>query len=214
MTVTDGNVQFVLDEMPVLGHMPAIDDALGIGRAYRVRLQLYFQSVGQLRQCFPDGREQTLFSNTSQIFFAVNDHATAEHVSNRLGEHTIIVESGGTSRAYTRQWNDGMHSSHGGSDSATGNTNWQQQARKLLKPEEVIALPPRAAITFTPGVPPLLTWLLRYYEEPALLRKPRRRPAKNRTEAGLLFVSISACALLLAFAASITPEVARILNSL
>lgn len=213
MSVTNGNVQFVLDEAAMLGHMPAVDDALGIGRAYRVRLQLYFQSVGQLRQCFPDGREQTLFSNTTQIFFAVNDHATAEHVSNRLGEHTIIVESGGTSRSQTSQWSHGPHPSDGGSHSSTGNDNWQQQARKLLKPEEAIALPPRAAITFTPGVPPLLTWLLRYYEEPALLRKPRR-PAKKYAEACLLVVTAGACATLLAFATAITPAVVRVLNSL
>ena len=48
----------------------------------------------------------------------------------------------------------------GFADSATA-----QQARKLLKPEEVITLPPRCAITFTPGVPPVFTTLLRYYEE-------------------------------------------------
>ena len=29
--------------------------------------------------------------------------------------------------------------------------NWQQQARKLLKPEEVMALSPSTAITFAPG---------------------------------------------------------------
>ena len=205
------NVHFVLDEAAMLRQMPAVDDALGIGRAYRVRLQLYYQSVGQLQQCFPDGREQTLFSNTSQIFFAVNDHATAEHVSNRLGEQTIIVESGGTNRAHTSQWNDGMHASHGGSISTTTTDNWAQQARKLLKPEEVVALPPRAAITFTPGVPPLLTWLLRYYEEPELTRKPNLA-AKRFREVGLLLTTAGACATLVAFAASITPALARLLQ--
>ena len=36
----------------------------------------------------------------------------------------------------------------------------------LLKPEEVInGLHPRVAITFTPGVPPIWTWLTRYYEK-------------------------------------------------
>src|SRR5580704_50078 len=43
--------------------------------------------------------------------------------------------------------------------------NWTQQARRLLKPEEVTALSSRVAITFTPGVPPLRTTLMRYYEE-------------------------------------------------
>jgi type IV secretion system protein VirD4 len=52
--------------------------------------------------------------------------------------------------------------------SYNSSSNWQQQARKLLKPEEVIALPSRAAITFMPGMPPICTTLLRYYEEPKL----------------------------------------------
>jgi type IV secretion system protein VirD4 len=43
--------------------------------------------------------------------------------------------------------------------------NWQQQARRLLKPEEVTALSRRTAITFAPGVPPIFTTLVRYYEE-------------------------------------------------
>src|SRR6185437_8181343 len=34
----------------------------------------------------------------------------------------------------------------------------------LLKPEEVMALPERIAISFMPGVPPIRTWLVRYYE--------------------------------------------------
>jgi hypothetical protein len=43
--------------------------------------------------------------------------------------------------------------------------NWGQQARRLLKPEEVTNLPSRTAITFTPGIPPIMTTLIRYYEE-------------------------------------------------
>ena len=37
--------------------------------------------------------------------------------------------------------------------------------RKLLKPDEVLGLSERIAITFTPGVPPIWTTLVRYYEE-------------------------------------------------
>jgi type IV secretion system protein VirD4 len=40
----------------------------------------------------------------------------------------------------------------------------------LLKPEEVLALPERTAITFTPGVLPIWTTLIRSYEEPRLGR--------------------------------------------
>jgi type IV secretory pathway TraG/TraD family ATPase VirD4 len=128
-----------------------------------VRLQFYFQSLAQLKKCFPDGQDQNLLSNCSQVYFAVNDRDTAQYVSDRLGEETIIVESGGISRGTTRQRSPMGQTSV--SESFTRNDNWAPQARRLLKPEEVATLPGRLAITFTPGAPPMLTRLVRYYEE-------------------------------------------------
>jgi type IV secretion system protein VirD4 len=156
-------VHFVLDESATLGHMEAIDDAVDKYRGYGVRLQFYYQSVGQVKKCFPDGQEQTLLSNVSQIFFGVNDKDTAQYVSDRLGEETIIVTSGGTSSGTTRQ--EGTVAQSTISHSTQRSDNWAQQARRLLKPEEVAGLPTRVAITFTPGVPPVRTTLIRYYEE-------------------------------------------------
>src|SRR5271166_835644 len=89
-------VHYVLDEAASLGHMEALDDAVDKYRGYGVRLQFYYQSLGQLKKCFPEGQEQTLLSNTSQVFFGVNDQTTADFVSARLGEETIVVDSGGT----------------------------------------------------------------------------------------------------------------------
>jgi type IV secretion system protein VirD4 len=175
-------VHFILDEAALLGPMTGVDDALGIGRGYGVRLQLYYQSVGQLRRCFPEGAEQTVMSNTTQVFFGVNDNATADYVSARLGEKTIVVTGGGT--GYSRTYNSGTGGeAHGTSESWSTNDSWSQQARRLLKPEEVAALSPRLAITFTPGVPPVLTKLIRYFEHRPedwqALAVPVRRPRRG-----------------------------------
>ena len=43
-------VHFVLDEAASLGHMDALDDAVDKFRGYGVRLQLYYQSLGQLKK--------------------------------------------------------------------------------------------------------------------------------------------------------------------
>jgi type IV secretion system protein VirD4 len=156
-------VHFLLDEAASLGHMDALDDALAIGRGYGLRIQWYFQSVSQLKLAFPDGKDGTLLSNTTQVYFGVNDYPTAEYVSARLGEETIIVTSGGTSTGRSRQTPD--YGGHGSTSySVNSNDNWQQSGRRLLKPEEVLALDHRTAITFTPGIPPLRTMLVRYYE--------------------------------------------------
>ncbi len=164
-------VHFVLDEAASLGHLDALDDAVDKFRGYGVRLQFYYQSMGQLKKCWPEGGDMTLLSNCSSVWFGVNDVQTAEYVSNRLGEETIVVDSGGTSTGVSRQESNGA-APGSTTYSRNQNSNWSQQARKLLKPEEVAALPQNVAITFTPGVPPICTRLIRYYEEPALGELP------------------------------------------
>lgn len=161
-------VHFVLDEAASLGHMEALDDAVDKYRGYGVRLQFYYQSVSQLRKSFPDGQDQTLLSNVSQVFFGVNDLPTAEYVSNRLGEETIVVRSGGTSTGQSRQ---GSAQGTSYTSSSNENDNWSQQGRKLLKPDEILSLSDRIVITFTPGVPPIWTNRIRYFEERELGRR-------------------------------------------
>ena len=161
-------VHFVLDEAASLGHMEALDDAVDKYRGYGVRLQFYFQSVSQLRKSFPDGQDQTLLSNVSQVFFGINDLPTAEYVSNRLGEETIVVRSGGTSTGRSQQ---GSNQGTSYSSSTNANDNWAQQGRKLLKPDEILALSDWTAITFTPGVPPIWTNRIRYFEERKLWQR-------------------------------------------
>jgi type IV secretion system protein VirD4 len=155
-------VHFVLDEAASLGHMDALDDAVDKLRGYGVRLQFYLQSMAQLMKLGNQGQGQTLLSNVTQVFFGVNDQQTAEYVSKRLGEETIIVDSGGTSSGTSRS---GSQQGSNDSYSTSSNSNWQQQGRQLLKPEEVTGLDERVAITFTPGAPPIWTRLVRYYEK-------------------------------------------------
>ena len=164
-------VQFVLDEASTLGRMTELEDAVDKYRGYGVRLLFLYQSLGQLKKCWPEGGEQTLLSNVTSVFFGVNDNLTADYVSARLGEFTQVVTSGGTGTGTSRQASQG---GQGGSESHSwsASDNWSQAGRKLLKPEEVMALDPRVAVTFTPGVPPVATWLVRYYD--ADFNTPRR----------------------------------------
>ena len=168
-------VHMVLDEAASLGRMDAIDDAIDKYRGYGIRLIFFFQSLSQTLQIFAKGQEKTLLSNTTQIFFGTNDLDAAELISNRLGEKTIILDSGGTSDGTNRS--DTMNSSLPSSSSGSnrGNSrNWSQTTRKLLKPDEIINLHPRTAITLTPGMRPIVSTLVRYYEEPQLFQQPGR----------------------------------------
>jgi type IV secretion system protein VirD4 len=165
-TQETNKVHFILDEAATLGHLESIDDAVNISRGYGVRMQMYYQSLAQLKNTFPNGQEQTLLSNTTQVFFAVNDMVTAELVSSRLGEQTVVVASGGSNSGSSFQSSEGPHGSNSRGRSTGTSDNWGQQTRRLLKPEEVIALSPREAITFAAGVPPIRTRLVRWYETP------------------------------------------------
>jgi type IV secretion system protein VirD4 len=189
-------VHFILDEAASLGQLNAIEDAVDKYRGYGVRLQFYFQSLGQLKKCFPNGGEQTLLSNTSQVFMAVNDIETAELVSKRLGDSTIMVEGSGSNSGSSRQY--GGNNPPTESYSNGSSRDWKQQTRKLLNPDEVIGLHPRLALTFTPGLPPICTFLIRYYEE-AYGHRPTPF-AKLLTSGRTLLVS----AALLAFSVLVT----------
>ena len=85
----DWPMMFVFDEMPQLGYMRIIEDAVAITRSYRVRLWLFAQDLAQLEEVYPKWR--SLVANCrSQIFFRPNDTRTAEHVAERLGRRKDI----------------------------------------------------------------------------------------------------------------------------
>lgn len=207
------HTHFILDEAGALQRMPALDDAVDKYRGYGVRLQFYYQSLGQLKKCWPDDQGQTLLSNTYKVFFGCNDYSTAEFISKSLGNETILVDSGGTNSGWSQTYgsSSGSGSSQSSSSSYSGgsSSNWQQQSRELLKPDEIMALDPRIAITLTPGVRPLWTRLIRYYEEKDLFR--RRSWLTRLAAAGRTFV-ISAALLFLAasMAIALTQEVSSV----
>jgi type IV secretion system protein VirD4 len=157
------NVTFDLDEAAALGPMECINDALDKYRGYGVRLRLYYQSRGQLKTCFPKDGGQTCLSNVTQVYFGINDYETAEEVSRRCGDQTVVVDSGGRSRSYSVQ-KTGLGRQAHPTHSTSSNENWSQVARRLLKPEEVLGLDERVAITFVQGLPPIWTRLERFYE--------------------------------------------------
>ena len=90
-----GQVHWILDEAASFGHLPVIDDAIERMRGFGTRLTFVYQSMGQLQQCFPDGRSATFLSNMdNQIYFGTNDTFTANAISEKLGVATITVRLG------------------------------------------------------------------------------------------------------------------------
>jgi type IV secretion system protein VirD4 len=185
-------VHVVIDEAGSVGRMESITDVLNVGRGFGLRMQLYYQDTGQLQKCWEN--PQGVLANTTKIFFSCQDYQTAEMLSKSLGPETIVVASGGTNRSTTTNYG----SSSGSSTNEGSNSNWQQQSRELLKPDEVLQLDPRIAITQTPGMRPIQTKLIRYYEEPELFRRRAPRPlsaVRTFILSALLFAATCAVAI-------------------
>ncbi len=86
-------VTIYLDEAALLGTMESFDSVIGAIRGYRIRLNCYYQSIGQLRAAYPKSWETWLSTSFSKVFFAVNDVDTAELVSRSIGDTTVAVPS-------------------------------------------------------------------------------------------------------------------------
>lgn len=78
-------VLFVLDELPRLRKMPPVDEALNIGRQYGIRLWMFAQSFGQLKEAYPNA-DGMLGSCAVRMFMNVplNDEL-AQKLSDMLG---------------------------------------------------------------------------------------------------------------------------------
>ena len=183
-----GVVRFVLDEAATLGEMRCITEAIQKGRGYGINLQLYYQSTAQLKLCFPFGQDENVLANVSQVYFGVNN-SLADQLSARIGEQTIVVNSGGHSSGSSRSRSmGGMQDSV--SYSETTSRNWSFLGRRLLKPEEILTMSERIALTFVPGIRPIRTVLERYYEKDP---RKKKRPLKKQIfgEALCLFIVAS-----------------------
>jgi len=85
----DWPMMFYLDELPQLGYMRIIEDAVAITRSYRIRLWLFTQDMAQLEEVYPKWR--SLIANCRcQIYFRPNDKNTADHIADRLGKRKDI----------------------------------------------------------------------------------------------------------------------------
>ncbi len=78
-------VMFLLDELPQLGHLDQIENAITIVRSARIRLWLFAQDLDQMQKTYP--KWTSMVSNCrAKMFYGINDLATAEHISKFVGD--------------------------------------------------------------------------------------------------------------------------------
>lgn len=158
------DVNFIIDEAAAFGYSEHFSNMLNLGREAHIKLMFIYQSFGQLKSCWPEGNELTLLSNCSLTVFGVNDNATADYVSANLGDETIIVNSGGTSRGTSRTYSYAQ-SQNSVSYSTNSNDNWSPTGRHLMQPAEILRMDKDLAITLHAGKPPIVTRRCRHYKK-------------------------------------------------
>jgi type IV secretion system protein VirD4 len=168
-------VLFLLDECANIGPMPALYQAVTLGRGYGIRVALILQAISQLKSIFPgEGQAQTVEASIdTRVFFGVRDYSTADYLSNYLGSATIQVESTSTNQgaSETGSLASLFTQSAGGYSRSTSvgtGTNQSEVGRALLQPAEILRLRKNFAIVLTPSLPPIKCDLAKYYATPEL----------------------------------------------
>lgn len=130
---------FMLDEFAQLGHLGPIEDAFGLVRGYGVQLWPILQDLNQLKALYKD-RWETFVGNAGIVQgFAPNDLTTAEWMSRRTGETTVMAGS------------YGLGDTQNGSHPGKANISYQQTRRRLFLPQELVDLPEGAGLIWPAG---------------------------------------------------------------
>ena len=177
-------VLFLVDEAAHIGKMQALEDAFTLLRGYGIRMWVFFQSLEQLKKCFGDNAGTVLDNIATQQYFSINSYETAEALSKRVGDETVMIR--------TDSGNSGVSTPTGGdvksSGSRSSGTSWNASeiARRLLKPEEILTLPEQTAVVFHKNHYVILCNKIRYYADEAFRRRGLlfRRFGTGRAGAG------------------------------
>ncbi|SEH98558.1 type IV secretion system protein VirD4 [Rhizobium tibeticum] len=144
-------VLYILDEFASLGHLPAVERAMGLMAGYGVQLWPILQDIHQLRATYGQ-RAGTFLSNAGVLqVFGVNDNDSARLVSDLLGQETVVFQTMGRAPDVEKS---GLSFSE------------QHVARPLLTPDEVRNLPRDAVLLFLAGQHPIIGRKLHYYRDP------------------------------------------------
>ena len=153
--VPDARPLFVLDEAATLGEIKEIQDTIGQGRAYHQKLFIY-QDMAQLKRANP-GWASVLANCQINMAFAVNDLETAEMLSKRIGDQTVMTRHTGISSGA-----DAVLAHH-------QNIGQGEHGRRLLQPNEILHMDERAALVSVAGLGlrgPLTVERMVYHREP------------------------------------------------
>jgi type IV secretion system protein VirD4 len=155
-------ILFLLDEFAALGRLDEVRRGMGLMAGYGVQLWPIFQDFSQLTAIYGKSAE-TFFANAEVVqAFNVQDLETAKKLSEFMGDKTI---------SYTTTTQNSGESSQGGFGGKISTNTGEGvathfQARRLMKPEEILTLMDGIELLFVKNYRPFQAGKIRYFERP------------------------------------------------
>jgi type IV secretory pathway TraG/TraD family ATPase VirD4 len=162
----------ILDELPALGYLGFVSQALVLGAGYGMKILAIFQSLEKLQTTYPNDWK-TFLSSSLAVFMNCKDDE-AEYVSNRVHTTTINVESesmGTSQQSKQGQINQNTSQQSGITQSMTH--------RNLLTKSEITSFGSDIVVAFYNECPPIICRRLNYLENKQFQGKFDDNPLHN-----------------------------------
>lgn len=128
----------LIDEMPALGHLGPLEDAFGLVRGYKVQIAGICQDLAQLKALYKERWESFLANAGVVQGLTPNDLTTADWMSRRAGQTTLLAPSASESLA-----------AQGHRSETTG---WHQVGRPLYLPQELMGFAEGTGLLWLAGM--------------------------------------------------------------
>lgn len=171
-------ILFMIDEAAHLGSgMRVLQDAVTLYRGMGLRLWLFWQALPQMKECFAENWEVVLSSMSTTQYFGLRDWESADAVSRRIGDTTIAVSTRNCSESWSRPYES--YGPHSQSSTVSRSISWttSEQARRLVKPEEILVKPDLFSFVFHQNMSVIPAQRVISYADPDFKRAGTGKPA-------------------------------------
>lgn len=160
----------LLDELPLLGRLPMLQEILAFGPGYGIRGLLAVQGLSQHRAVYAEGgrHESIVDSCDIRCVLGANDPVSAEFFSKLAGVQTVEMEQ----RDY-----------RGARFDLVLNEQYirrQHHQRPLVTPDEILRLPADDILIFARSARPIRATRVKSYEDPEFRKRSQRKPPRGR----------------------------------
>jgi type IV secretion system protein VirD4 len=141
-------VLLLLDEFAQLGHLSAVENAMGMAAGYGIQLWCILQDLNQAKNIYGD-RHETFLANAGIVqIFTPNDLTTADYFSKRSGLRSVR-----SSNINEQEISRGQ-AQHGFTGTST---SYAETTVPMLSPQLLIGMAPHIQVIFAAGLDKTIT---------------------------------------------------------